>query len=92
MGMVRALLYEAGSEAHRMANAVSDARDKLDGGTDLDQGIEVRGKANIVPCDDNGICFERTPRQVLNIVYLQEDASKGGFYPNGFNGDFTGLL
>ena len=45
-----------------------------------------------MPCDDNGICFERSPRHVLNIVYLQENATQGGFYPNGFNGDFTGLL
>jgi hypothetical protein len=92
MGMVRSLLYEAGEEARKMANAVSDARDKLDGGKDLDQGIEVDGKANIVPSDDRGICFERTPRQVLNIVYLKPDATRGGFYPNGFNGDFSGLL
>lgn len=92
MGMVRSLLYEAGADARKMANAVSDARDKLDGGKDLDQGIEVRGKANIVPSDDNGICFERTPRQVLNIVYLKENATRGGFYPNGMNGDFTGLV
>jgi hypothetical protein len=92
MGMVRSLLYEAGGEPRRMANAVSDARDKLDGSKDLDQGIEVSGKANVVPCDENGICFERTPRQVLNIVYLKPDAMKGGFYPNGFNGDFSGLL
>jgi hypothetical protein len=91
MGMVRSLLYEAGSEAQRMANAVSNARDALDGSSDLDQGIEVNGKANIVPCDENGICFERTPRQVLNIVYLKKDAPKGGFYPNGMNGDFSGL-
>jgi hypothetical protein len=92
MGMVRSLLYECGADARKMANAVSDARDKLDGGKDLDQGIEVKGKANIVPCDDNGICFERTPRQVLNIVYLKENATQGGFYPNGMNGDFTGLV
>jgi hypothetical protein len=92
MGMVRSLLYEAGGEARKMANAVSDARDELDGNKDLDQGIEVDGKANIVPCDNNGICFERTPRQVLNIVYLKKGATKGGFYPNGMNGDFTGLL
>ena len=92
MGMVRSLLYEAGGEARQMANKISDARDELDGNKDLDQGIAVEGKANIVPCDDNGICFERTPRQVLNIVYLKKNATKGGFYPNGMNGDFTGLV
>jgi hypothetical protein len=92
MGMVRSLLYDAGEKYRREANAISDARDTLDGSKDLDQGIEVNGKANIVPNDDNGIAFARTPRQGLNIVYLKAGASKGGFYPNGFNGDLTGLL
>jgi len=92
MGMVRSLLYEAGEKNRKQANAVSAARDAIDGHKGLDQGIEVDGKANIVPNDDNGIAFARTPRQVLNIVYLKPGASRGGFYPNGFNGDFSGLL
>jgi hypothetical protein len=92
MGMVRKLLYDAGEKYRSEANAISKARDTIDGHKGLDQGIEVNGKANIVPNDDNGIAFARTPRQVLNIVYLKPGASKGGFYPNGFSGDFTGLL
>jgi hypothetical protein len=92
MGMVRKLLYDAGEKYRTEANAVSAARDAVDGHLGLDQGIEVNGKANIVPNDENGIAFSRTPRQVLNIVYLKAGAMKGGFYPNGFNGDFTGLI
>jgi Ferritin-like domain/TAT (twin-arginine translocation) pathway signal sequence len=41
MGMARALLYRMGAEARRAANAISDARDRLDGPADLDQGIEM---------------------------------------------------
>ena len=75
-------------EARNAANAISDARDALDGGADLDQGIEVGGKANIVPSDADGIAFSRTPQQVLRIVYLtnQTGVSSGGIFPNGMNG------
>jgi hypothetical protein len=74
------------------ANKISEARDKLDGSKDLDQPLELDGKANIVPNDKNGIAFSRTPRQVLDIVYLEPGAQRGGFYPNGMNGDFAGLV
>jgi hypothetical protein len=88
MGMVRSQLYTMGETAQRAANAISAARDKLDGGKDLDQGIVRSGKANIVPSDENGIAFGRTPQQVLRIVYLtgDTDVKGGGFYPNGMNG------
>lgn len=68
------------------ANAISDARDALDGPTDLDQGITMGGVSNIFPSDANGIAFSRTPQQVLNIVYLSSMGQPGGFFPNGLNG------
>lgn len=68
------------------ANAISDARDSLDGNTDLDQGVTMGKSANIVPADMNGIAFSRTPQQVLNIVYLSPSGAPGGFFPNGLNG------
>lgn len=88
MGMARSILYRMGSAARAAANAISDARDSLDGGKDLDQGIEVNGKANIVPSDSNGIAFSRTPQQVLNIVYGNpaSGVTGGGMFPNGMNG------
>jgi hypothetical protein len=88
MGMARSTLYRMGEEAWEAANAVSDARDKIDGPDDKDQGIRVDGKANIVPSTPDAIAFTRTPEQVLRIVYLtdQPGTSKGGFYPNGMNG------
>ena len=72
------------------ANAISSARDSLNGHPGLDQGITMDGEANIVPDDGNGIAFGRTPGQILNIVYLTPgQATSGGFYPNGLNGELT---
>jgi hypothetical protein len=88
MGMARSVLYRMGAEARRAANAISDARDRLDGPDDLDQGIEVNGRANVVPSDPDGIAFSRTPQQVLRIVYLTDRSgvSGGGMFPEGMNG------
>ncbi|MDX1541203.1 MAG: ferritin-like domain-containing protein [Geminicoccaceae bacterium] len=94
---VRTVLLARGLEVP--ANAISDARDSLDGPEDLDQGITMQstetreemaagGPANIVPADGNAIAFSRTPTQVLNIVYLTpaENPMPGGFFPDGLNG------
>ena len=85
---IRTTLYDRGLASP--ANAISGARDSLDGRSDDDQGITVGGKANIVPADSNGIAFGRTPGQVLNIVYLNpRPAHSGGFYPRGVNGQLN---
>jgi hypothetical protein len=88
MGMARSQLYEMGEKARKAANAISAARDKLDGPEDKDQGIERNGKANFVPNTPNGMVFRRTPQEVLHIVYLTDKAGvdSGGFYPKGMNG------
>jgi hypothetical protein len=87
---IRTLLYNhrMGTLGQVAAGKISDARDSLDGATDLDQGIVMDGKVNITPLDANGIAFSRTVQQVLNIVYLNPAAgvSSGGFFPNGLNG------
>jgi hypothetical protein len=82
---IRTVLYDRGLAS--AANAISKARNSLDGPSNDDQGITLHGKANIVPTDGNGLAFGRTPGQVLNIVYLTPKvANKGGFYPDGVNG------
>ena len=59
-------------------------------GPTADQGLTIDGEANIIPDDNNGIAFGRTPGQVLNIVYLTPgQATSGGFYPNGLNGELN---
>jgi hypothetical protein len=82
---IRASLYRKDLQAE--ARAISNARDSLDGGTNLDQGIGTMDRANIVPADQNGIAFSRSPGQVLNIVYLNPaSVREGGFFPDGVNG------
>jgi Ferritin-like domain len=82
---IRTVLYNR--DLAHAANAISAARDSLDGPSHDDQGITLRNRANIVPADNNGLAFGRTPGQVLNIVYLTPRvANSGGFYPRGVNG------
>jgi hypothetical protein len=91
-GLVRTVLYSKGLAAPSLRTAtvaISDARDSLDGASDVDQGV-IGGSAdisNIVPLDENGIAYSRTPGDVLNIVYLtRESVTLGGFFPRGVNG------
>jgi len=48
--------------------------------------VVLHGKANIVPADDNGIALERTPAEVLNIVYEGGATNDFGFFPHRVNG------
>ena len=88
MGMARSTLYRMGTDAQNAANAISRARDSLDGPTNLDQGIVLNGHSNFVPRDADAKVFTRTPQQVLNIVYLtpKSGVSGGGIFPDGMNG------
>jgi hypothetical protein len=93
-GLIRHALIRRGIEAElTAAGQISDARDSLDGTSDLDQGVRpVTGtpsgdRGNLVPTDVNGITFSRTAQAVLNIVYLNRAAvTAGGFFPSGVNG------
>ena len=103
-GLIRTALYVRGaSTASLYTNTlnISNARDQLDGGTDLDQPITGTDTvSNIVPADPNGLIFVRSPAQVLNVLFLEAPsdpvtgraaATKGGFFPNGVNGTDTKL-
>ena len=100
--IVRTTLYGKGIATPSLrtsADAISNARDSLDGSTDIDQGISATNTtinggttsaatSNIVPLDANGIAYSRSTGQVLNIVYLTNTAaSMGGFFPAGVNGN-----
>ena len=90
-GLVRTVLYAKGIETPSLrsgADAISNARDTLDAGTDVDQGITgTADTSNIVPLDGDGIGYSLSRGDVLNIVYLNPGAvDKGGFFPNGVNG------
>lgn len=92
--MVRTVLDRRGIDTPSLIDAtesISNARDSLDGNTDLDQGIRpANNTANIVPTDANALAFGRSAGQVLNIVYLTPTATnKGGFFPNGVNGTLS---
>jgi hypothetical protein len=89
--LVRTVLYAKGVATPSLRTAtesISNARDSLDGTTDLDQGVAPRGdQSNIAPLDANGLAFSRTAGQVLNIAYLNRLAvDRGGFFPAGVNG------
>lgn len=88
MGMARSTLYRMGTAARNAADAISAARNHLDGNLGLDQGIVRNGHSNFVPRDANAQVFSRTPQQVLRIVYLTDHSgvSRGGLFPNGMNG------
>ena len=91
-GEIRTLLYAQKDvvtpynvPVSAVVQGISDLRAAAGGGKD--QSIVVGGKANIVPTDENGIAFSRTPREVANIVFLDttSTALKGGFFPDGLS-------
>ena len=84
-GIVRTALYA--KDLYGAARKISNARDSLDGTSDLDKGIGTRRTANLVPTDRNGLVYSRSAGQVLNVVYLNpKSVTRGGFFPAGVNG------
>jgi hypothetical protein len=53
---------------------------------DLNGTTILGGFPSNSPPGNNAIAFDRTTRQVLNIVYGAQNASSGLFFPNGLNG------
>ena len=100
-GLIRTILYRKGLQTPNpipslitAANQISDARDSLDGSSDIDQGITGSDAtiSNIVPTDANGLAYSRSVAQVHNIVYLTNTAKiGGGFFPNGTNNRLDSL-
>ena len=83
-GMIRTLLSDLGAGV--ATDAISNLRSTLSGVAD-DFGTSIPGNDyNIVPNDINGLAFQRTTNQVLNIAYGGGAASNFGFFPNRVNG------
>ena len=98
-GLIRTILFANGYTTQ--TQAISNLRAQLDGtfGTANidDQGVGNLQYPHIVLASDpangasnnNSIAYDRTTRQVLNIVYGAVGATKGLFFPNGLNGTIT---
>jgi hypothetical protein len=97
-GLIRTVLFANGYS--QQTQAISMLRANLDGtlGTPNidDQGVGTTQLPHIVLASDprnaggsignNAIAYDRSPRQVANIVYGGVNAAKGLFFPNGING------
>jgi hypothetical protein len=104
-GLIRTVLWDldqatpsAGIAA--TATKISNLRALLDGTGNDDIGLgttmdDLNGTSatytasTIVNADSNTIAFSRTAQQVLNIVYASPSGTKGGFFPNGLNGNIS---
>jgi hypothetical protein len=83
-GIIRTSVYDMGLQAP--AGAISEMRARLGGGKD--EGFYIGDATVMVPADEQGLAYGRTPGEVLNILYLtQGRVSSGGFFPMGVNGE-----
>jgi hypothetical protein len=104
-GLIRTVLWDLdqatpGAGIAATATKISNLRALLDGTNNDDIGLgtvqdELNGStanytaSTIVNADANTIAFSRTAQQVLNIVYASPTGVKGGFFPNGLNGNVS---
>ncbi|MCA2146164.1 ferritin-like domain-containing protein [Citrobacter portucalensis] len=101
--VIRTLLYEKANEKVQPYNLtvadfssrISQLRNQLGMCGIKDEGLivpptlgaEGKTESNILSADADSLSYERTPQEVLRIVYGTGDEHKpGGFFPNGGNG------
>lgn len=101
--VIRGLLYKRASEKVKpygitvaeFTNRVSELRNKLGSSGVKDEGLKVpnlqgaEGKirGNVLAGDRNSLGFDRTPEEILRIVYGSgNERIPGGFYPKGADG------
>ncbi|KAL3626628.1 hypothetical protein CASFOL_030177 [Castilleja foliolosa] len=78
-------------------NMISAFRDKLGGeglkdeGIWVDQRLGAEGKVNgnVLAGDEYSMSYERSPNEILRIVYGNNHGVPGGFFPNGAGGKFA---
>ena len=88
-GLIRTVLGQLGFSAAFDTQAISNLRAQLSKANDDQRVIYPNnGFVNIAPADGNGLAFQRTTNQVVNVV-TGGGGGKGGFLPNGFNGNIT---
>ncbi|CAI9117385.1 OLC1v1018771C1 [Oldenlandia corymbosa var. corymbosa] len=101
--VIRTLLYEMARERVKpygitvaeFTNKISMLRDDLGHAGVKDEGILVKPfqgaegkiKGNVLAGNKDSVAFDRTPEEILRIVYGSGSEYKpGGFYPNGGDG------
>lgn len=101
--VIRGLLYERaamevkpyGIPVAEFTNNISKLRNKLGKAGVKDEGLIIphaqgaEGKitGNVLAGDIYSVSYERTPEEILRIVYGGgSESSPGGFYPEGANG------
>ncbi len=86
-GLIRAQIAEMGPALIDKANAITKARDTLDGDV-VAEAPTTPGRLSISNTDENGLAFPREVQQVLNIAYGTpgKNVKSGGFFPQGVNG------
>lgn len=101
--VLRALLYERamqhvapyGYTVAEFTNRISKLRNKLGKSGQKDEGLIVRPvqgaerriAGNVLVGDPYSLSFDRTPEEILRIVYGSgKESQPGEFYPNGCDG------
>ncbi|CAA0834277.1 Unknown protein [Striga hermonthica] len=101
--VIREMLYERADQlvkpyrfkVSEFTSKISSLRDNLGGQGVKDEGIVVdksqgaEGKiaGNVLAGNENSVAYDRTPEEILAIVYGSGDVHKpGGFLPNGGGG------
>ncbi|XVF66069.1 hypothetical protein PTKIN_Ptkin10aG0004600 [Pterospermum kingtungense] len=104
--VIRALLYQHAKKkvspynimVAEFTDRISILRDKLGRAGTKDEGLIVpvtsgaEGKisGNVLAGDENSVAYDRTPEEILRIVYGSGNESiPGGFYPKGGDGHFA---
>ncbi|CAL5345616.1 unnamed protein product [Camellia sinensis] len=101
--VIRGLLYERAREKVKpygitvaaFTDCISELRNKLGSAGVKDEGLivptfqgaEGKLRGNVLAGDQNSVGYDRTPEEILRIIYSSGDEHvPGGFYPKGADG------